>query len=83
MSSMLQTHYAKGEIAQRGQAVYEQQIRHKVETEHHGKFLVVDIETSDYEIDTEVIPASRRIRARHPDAVLYIMRIGYHAAYVL
>ena len=42
--------YTKEEIAARGQAIYEQRIRAKVEPEHIGKFLIIDIETGDYEL---------------------------------
>jgi hypothetical protein len=39
------------EIAARGEAIYDRDIRHKVEGTHDGKFLVLDIETGEYEID--------------------------------
>jgi len=34
--------YTTEEVGHRGQMLYEQQIRDKVEAEHAGKFLVVD-----------------------------------------
>lgn len=36
--------YASHEIVRRGQALYDQQIRAKVEGSHKGEFLVLDIE---------------------------------------
>ena len=80
---MSHPHHDTHEIVQRGQEIYERQIRDKVLTEHRGKFLVVDTETGDYEIDKEDVTALKRLRARHPDAVFYILRIGYRAAYSL
>jgi hypothetical protein len=71
--------YTKEEIAARGRAIYEQQIRHKVEPEHIGKFLVVDIETGDYEMDEDGHAASRRAYQKKPTGVRYGMRIGYPA----
>ena len=73
--------YTSEEIVQRGQALYEEQIRAEVEAEHTGKFLVVDIETGMYEIDASELAAFDRARAKHSDAVLYLLRIGYDTAY--
>jgi hypothetical protein len=72
------------EIGRRGQALYEQSIRPRVETEGNiGKQIVIDIETGDYEIDDDGLAASRRLLAKHPGAALYGARIGYNAVYTL
>jgi hypothetical protein len=71
------------EVAQRGRDLYEREIRPKVETSHQGEFLVLDIATGDYEIAEDDLTASDRLLARHPDAILYGLRIGQQAAYRL
>jgi hypothetical protein len=72
--------YATEEIVRRGQELYDQQIRRTVEQEENiGKILVVDIETGDYEIDEDHLTAIDRALAKHPDAALYSLRIGYPA----
>ena len=68
--------YTKEEIAARGKAIYEQQLRAKLEPEHIGKYLVIDIETGEYEMDQDGAVVSQRAYARHPGAPLYGMRIG-------
>jgi hypothetical protein len=73
--------YSKDEIATRGEAIYEQKIRQEVGKEENvGKFLIIDIETGDYEIDDDDRAASRRAHARHPDGAFYGMRIGYRTS---
>lgn len=72
--------YTTEEVGQRGRALYERQIRDAVETEHRGKFLVVDITTGAFEIDDD-LSASERVLAKNPKAILYGLRIGYPAAY--
>jgi hypothetical protein len=72
--------YSSDEIVQRGQALYDQQIRPKVEPEHNGKFLVLDIETGDYEIDADSYAAYERAAARRPDAPFYLLRVGFPTA---
>ena len=74
--------YRADEVAARGEAIYQQQIRPKVEAEHQGKFLVIDIETGDYEIDDDLVATTRAL-AKRPEAVPYGLRIGYSAAYRL
>jgi hypothetical protein len=77
------THYTAEEIAARGEALYEQRIRAKVEAAHAGKFVVVDIETGDYEVDADDLAATKRALAKRPDAILYGLRIGSPTAYRL
>ena len=71
------------QIGQRGHALYDQQIRAQVEQDHRGKFLILDVNTGDYEIDAEDLTASKRLLARRPDAVLFGVRVGHRAAYRL
>jgi hypothetical protein len=73
--------YSSAEIVERGQALYDQQIRERVEAGHKGKFLVVDIETGEYEIDDHELAALERARSKNPDAALYMLRVGYSSAY--
>lgn len=73
--------YASQEIVRRGQALYDQQIRAKVEGSQKGEFLVLDIESGAYEMDASEVAALQRAKAKHPDAALYILRIGYPTAY--
>ena len=68
-------------IADRGEEIYQQQIRDKVDPKHKGKFLVLDIETGNYEIDTEDLVATDRLLAKHPNATIYGVRVGFPAAY--
>ena len=76
-------HYTAEEVAARGEALYAQRIRPHVETTHQGQFVVVDIETGDYEIDADDLAATKRALAKRPDAVLYGVRIGSSTAYRL
>lgn len=64
------------EVARRGQELYERKIRREVEPEHDGCFLVVDIESGDYEIADDDLTASDRMLVRRPDAMLYGLRVG-------
>ena len=70
-------------VARRGRALYERDVRSEVEPEHEGRFLALDVESGDYEVGDDALPTSARLRARKPDAVLYLIRIGRPAAFRL
>jgi len=76
-------HYSSNEIADQGQALFEREIRPRLDASAHGKFLALDIETGDYEIDGDELAAVKRARASRPEAPLYILRIGFPTAYRL
>jgi hypothetical protein len=69
------------EIARRGQEYYDQFLRAKVESEHKGEFLVLDVETGDYELDESELAALDRAEAKHPQSVFYTLRVGYRGAH--
>jgi hypothetical protein len=71
-----QPRYSKEEFAQRGDALYEAQIRSQVEEGNHGKIVAIDLETGDFEIDSSEIAACDRLEARYPDAQIWIVRVG-------
>jgi hypothetical protein len=53
-----QPRYSKEEFSQRGNALYESQIRSQVEADNHGKIVAIDIETGDFEVDEDTLVAS-------------------------
>jgi hypothetical protein len=65
------------EVAARAREIYERDIRPKVEPQHIGKYLVIDIETGDYDLDADDIAVMKRAAAKHRPDALYGMRIGF------
>jgi hypothetical protein len=80
---MPHTRYSSDEIAERGQELYDREIRDKLDPSARGKFLVLDIETGEFEIDADQRSALKRVRAKHPGAALYLLRVGHPTAYRL
>jgi hypothetical protein len=76
--------FSSEEISRRGQELYDENIRAEVETDENiGKVVSIDIETGDYAIGKDSFEASALLLAKHPDAALYGLRIGYDAVYSL
>ena len=49
------------EIARLGSAVFDLHVRHQLRPEDAGKFVAVDVDTGDYEIDTDDYTAIKRL----------------------
>jgi hypothetical protein len=71
-----QPRYSKEEFAQRGDALYEAQIRSQVEDGNHGKIVAIDLETGAFEVDASEVAACNRLEASHPEAQIWMVRIG-------
>ena len=71
-----QPRYSKEEFARRGDEIYERDIRPRVGAGNAGKFIVIDLDTGAYEIDTDELVASDRLLARHSDAQVWLTQVG-------
>lgn len=69
------------EIARLASAIYDRQIQPALRPEDDGKFVAIDVTTSDHEIDEDDYAAVTRLRTRHPSAEVWLGRIGQPAAY--
>ena len=72
--------YPPGEVAARGDAIYEE-IKPRLGDLEKGTFVVIDIESGDYEIGPDDAKATGRLRDRRPSAYTWAVRIGYTAPY--
>ena len=68
--------YNTDDIARRGREIYEQRIQSHVEAERTGEFLILDVDSADYEIDADRLQAIERLKARRPAGQFYIIAIG-------
>jgi hypothetical protein len=71
--------YTSHDIIQRGQEIYERDIRRKVEV-HQGKMLALDVDSGEYSLADESITAFDRLKARVPNAAVYLIRVGFPTA---
>ena len=70
----------------RAHAIYDAKIKHLVEPEHNGKYLVLHMETHDYEIDANLAVAGLRMRERFQipkgeKPPFFGFRIGYQTTH--
>ncbi len=75
--------YPSEEFSDRGDAIYHRDIKPRLGTQDDGKFVAIDIESGDFEVDANDYTATVRLLARLPDAQIWLVRVGQSAAYRL
>jgi hypothetical protein len=68
--------YSKEEFSRRGQEIFDNEIATKVAGEDPEKFVAIDIETGDFEVDSEMLSAIHRLRSRNPEAQIWTRTVG-------
>lgn len=68
------------EMANWGEKIYRERIRPTLTDADIGKFVHIDLNSGDYEIDTDDIASDLKLRARKPGSRYYGLRVGYTAA---
>jgi hypothetical protein len=69
------------ETGARAREIYERDLKAKLEPELKGRYVLIDVDSGDYEIGEKTdMNLSRRLRDRHPGARLHLLRIGYPTA---
>ena len=72
---------SREEIGRLGRDVFDRQVRPSLRPEDDGKYVAVDVDTGDYEIDADDYTANIRLLARRPGARVWLARAGHAAAY--
>jgi hypothetical protein len=69
------------ELARLGSEAFDRYVRPGLRPEDDGKFVAIDIDTGDHEIDEDDYSAVMRLRTRRPAAEIWLGRVGQPAAY--
>lgn len=69
--------YADEEFARRGPEIYQRVVVPRLTSADDGKFVILDIETGEYEIDASKLAAALRLHARIPGAQGWAVQIGH------
>lgn len=73
--------YPGEEFSHRGKEIYARVVRPTLSEEDIGKFVLLDIESEDFEMDPDLRKALNRLLERRPDAQTWLERVGYVAAH--
>lgn len=76
-----ETQRSLDEIGRLGMETYERLVRPLLRPEDDGKYVVVDIDTGDYELDEDDCTAVVRFHKRRPTAETFLLMVGQPTAY--
>ncbi len=63
-------------IVPRGREIYERRVRPGLRQEDEGAFVVIDVESGDYEVAADEEEAFARVEARRQGAMFFFSRVG-------
>jgi hypothetical protein len=64
------------QIVPRGREIYEHRVRPGLRQEDEGAFVVIDVDSGDYEVAADEEEAFARVEARRRGGVFFFSRIG-------
>jgi hypothetical protein len=73
--------FEPAEFARRGDDILQRVVQPSVRPDQENQFVAIDIESEQFELDSDDYAASERLLKRVPDAQIWIARIGHPAAY--
>ena len=68
--------YSKEEFARRGDALVESKVRPHLAAADEDKFVAIDIETGEYELDKNEMKAVSRLRQRVADPQIWLVHVS-------
>jgi len=74
---------SRDELARRGNEAFDRQIRPALRAEDDVKFVAIDVESGQSEIDEDDHSAVDRLHRRVPGAQVWLVRAGYPTAHRL
>jgi hypothetical protein len=76
---VLTRRYSEEEFARRGTVLVETKVRPHLTGADQDKFVAIDIETGEYELDKNEMKAVERLRKRVPDSQIWLVHVtlGY------
>lgn len=72
--------YSMEEFARRGDELFDRKVRPLVANCDENDFVVIDIESGEFEVDADEIAATDRLRTRVPNAQMWLRRVGSPSA---
>ena len=73
--------YSKAKFARHGKAIYEKDVSPQLKFADEGNFASIDIDSGTYELDADELKAGNKLRARIPEAQIWMVRVGHRAVH--
>ncbi len=67
------------EVALLGDEIYERQIRSRIEANHRGEIVAIDVDSGAFVVDKTALAAAERLLTKSPSAEIWCVRVGHRA----
>lgn len=64
------------DVEQRGEEIFVRDVEARVSNEDAGNYVLIDVDSGDFEVDQNEELAAKRLRARRPDGRVWMRRVG-------
>lgn len=64
------------ELAEKGNQFYLDKLASELEPKHNGEYVVIEVGSGDYYLDTDVMQAIKKAREAHPQTLFHIVQVG-------
>jgi hypothetical protein len=64
------------ELSALGNRIFDQQVRPMLRSDDDGRFVAIDVDSGEFEIDSDDYTAVARLRSRKPLADVWLIRAG-------
>ena len=68
-------------VAQKAKRIYEEQLRERLESSDHGRFVCIEPESGDFFLGDTFDDAVNQAIDAHPDRLTHTLRVGHAAAF--
>lgn len=68
--------YSIEEITKLGSQIYFDKLQEKIEPTENGKFIVIEVESEDYFINSDQLVVLQKAKAKYPNKVFFSTQIG-------
>ena len=64
------------ELNRRGESIYFNQLKDKLEKRNNGDYVVIEVESGDHFVNKDLMIALNKAKAKHKDKLFFIVQIG-------
>lgn len=65
------------EIIKKGEEIYQNKLKNILEPQDNGKYVVIEVISSDYFVNENLLTAVEEARKKYPESLFFTARVGY------
>ena len=69
------------QVAEKGEKVYQEQLKKKLEPKFKGRFVAIEVNSGEYFMGDSLLQSLQKARAKYPDRLFHTIRIGYEGVF--